>query len=146
MSDNVTKLLVEVNKLSADEKNELMIEVFKAYNLLQIKQFKDLFCKTFDVSAAAPVVAAVAPVDGGAKKEEKVESTEFNVVMASAAADKKINIIKVVRAVTGLGLKEAKQLVDTAPQPVKEKVSKDEAQKIKKELEEAGAVIELKGL
>ena len=144
MSD-VTKLIEEVSKLSVEDKHNLIIEVFKTYNLLQIKDFKELFCKTFDVSAVAPVAAVAAVADGGAKKEEKVESTEFNVIIANAGANK-IQVIKVVRELTGLGLKEAKQVVDTAPQPVKEKVSKDEAAKMKDALEKAGATIELKGL
>jgi large subunit ribosomal protein L7/L12 len=139
----VVKLLAEVNKLSATEKNELLIEVFKSYNLLAIKEFKDLFCKTFDVSASAPMVASM-PVGVAPTAEKPVEPTEFNVMLTGAAADKKINVIKVVRAITNLGLKEARQLVDEAPKPIKEKVSKDEAAKLKKELEEAGATIEIK--
>ena len=96
----------------------------------------------FGVSAAAPVAVAAAPVAGGeaAAAEEK---DEFDVVL-SAVGDKKINVIKVVRAITGLGLKEAKDLVDGAPSNVKEAVSKDEAEDIKKQLEEAGASVELK--
>lgn len=95
----------------------------------------------FGVSAAAAVAAApVAAAGGEAAAEEK---TEFDVVLA-AAGDKKINVIKVVRAITGLGLKEAKDLVEGAPQPVKEGASKDEAEDIKKQLEEAGASVELK--
>ena len=96
---------------------------------------------TWGVSAAAPVAvaAAAAPADGGAAAEQ----TEFEVVLA-AVGDKKINVIKEVRAITGLGLKEAKDLVESAPKAVKEGVSKDEAEGLKKKLEEAGATVELK--
>ena len=94
------------------------------------------------VTAAAPVaVAAVGVGDGGGAAA--AEQTEFDVVL-SAAGDKKIQVIKEVRAITGLGLKEAKELVDGAPKPVKEKVSKDEAEKVKAQLEEAGAIVEVK--
>ena len=94
------------------------------------------------VTAAAPVaVAAVAGGDGGGAAA--AEQTEFDVVL-SAAGDKKIAVIKEVRVITGLGLKEAKELVDGAPKPVKEKVSKDEAEKVKAQLEEAGAIVEVK--
>jgi large subunit ribosomal protein L7/L12 len=145
MSENVTKLLDEVKKLSSDDKNNLMIETFKMYTLLEIKQFKDLFCKTFDVSAAAPIMAAVAPVAGKEEAVEKAEPTEFNVIITSAGPNK-IQVIKSVRAITNLGLKEAKELVDAAPKAVKEKISKDECAKIKEELEKAGATVEIKGV
>ena len=95
----------------------------------------------FGVSAAAAVAAAPAAVEGGAAAAE--EQTEFDVVL-QAAGDKKVNVIKAVRAATGLGLKEAKALVDEAPSAVKEGVSKDEAEEVKKQLEEAGATVELK--
>ena len=96
--------------------------------------------ETWGVSAAAPVAvaAAAAPAEAAA-----AEQTEFNVILA-AAGEKKINVIKEVRAITGLGLKEAKDLVEGAPKAVKEGVSKDEAQQLKKKLEEAGATVELK--
>lgn len=144
MSDNV-KLLEEVKKLSVTEKNTLLLEVFKSYNLLEIKQFKDLFCETFGVSAAAPMMAGPMVVAAANEPKEAAEPTEFNVVI-TAVGDKKIQLIKVVREITGLGLKEAKDLVDAAPKPVKEKVGKEDADKIKKQLEEAGATIEIKGL
>jgi len=95
----------------------------------------------FGVSAAAAVAAAPAAAEGGAAVAE--EQTEFDVVL-QAAGDKKVNVIKAVRAATGLGLKEAKALVDEAPSAVKEGVSKDEAEEVKKQLEEAGATVELK--
>ena len=96
----------------------------------------------FDVKAAAPVAVAAAPAAGaGAAPAE--EKTQFDVIL-KASGEKKINVIKVVRTITGLGLKEAKDLVEGAPKPVKEGVSKDEAEKIKKELEENGAQVEVK--
>ena len=95
----------------------------------------------FGVSAAAPV--AVAAVGGAAPAAGGEEKTEFTVVLA-AAGDKKINVIKAVREATGLGLKEAKELVDGAPKPVKENIGKAEAEELKKKLEEAGATVELK--
>src|SRR5690606_38995155 len=94
----------------------------------------------FGVSAAAPVAAAAAPAGAAAVVEEQ---TEFNVVLAGIGANK-VNVIKAVRAITSLGLKEAKDLVESAPTTVKEAVSKDEAAKMKKELEEAGATVEIK--
>ncbi len=97
----------------------------------------------FGVSAAAPVIAAAMPAAGGADTAETEEQTEFNVVL-TGFGEKKIQVIKVVRALTGLGLKEAKDLVDGAPGTVKEAVSKEEAEKVKSELEEVGATVELK--
>jgi len=94
------------------------------------------------VSAAAPAAVAVAGPGGGGDEEEAAEQTEFDVVL-KAAGDKKIAVIKAVRSITGLGLKEAKAMVDSAPSKIKEAVSKDEAEKVLKELEEAGAVVEL---
>ena len=102
-----------------------------------IKELED----KFGVTAAAPMAVAAAPVAAAAEAAE--EKTEFDVVLTTAG-DKKIQVIKVVRAITGLGLKEAKDLVDGAPSPVKEGIPKEEAEKIKKELEEAGGVVELK--
>jgi large subunit ribosomal protein L7/L12 len=95
----------------------------------------------FDVKAAAPVAVAAAPAAGAAAPVE--EKTQFDVIL-KGGGEKKINVIKVVRALTNLGLKEAKDLVESAPKPVKEGVSKDEAEKIKKELEENGAQVEIK--
>ena len=99
--------------------------------------------ETWGVSAAAPVAVAAAPADGGAAAEAAAEKDTFDVVLA-AIGEKKINVIKEVRAITSLGLKEAKDLVEGAPKPVKEGVSKDEAEEIKKKIEEAGATIEIK--
>ncbi len=97
----------------------------------------------FGVSAAAAVAVAAAPAAGGEGGEAAADKDEFDVILA-AAGDKKVNVIKAVRGITGLGLKEAKDLVDGAPSPIKEGASKDEAEDIKKQLEEAGATVELK--
>ena len=99
--------------------------------------------ETWGVSAAAPVAVAAAPADGGAGAEAAAEKDTFDVILAGIG-DKKINVIKEVRAITSLGLKEAKDLVEAAPKAVKEAVGKDEAEEIKKKLEEAGATVELK--
>jgi len=109
-------------------------------NMVEISELiKDIEDK-FGVTAAAPVAAVVAPADGGGAAEEK---TEFDVVL-SEIGQQKINVIKVVRGITSLGLKEAKELVDNAPKPVKEGVSQAEADEIKAQLEEAGATVEVK--
>jgi large subunit ribosomal protein L7/L12 len=124
------------------EKIAEIVEKIKALSLMEASELKKALENEFGVTAAAPVVVAGGPVAGGeaAAAEEK---TEFDVIL-QAAGDKKINVIKVVRAHTGLGLKEAKDLVDGAPKTVKEGISKDEAEKIKKELEEAGATVSVK--
>ncbi len=124
------------------EKVTEIVEKIKELTLVEASELKSALEEEFGVTAAAPVVMGgpAAPAEGGAAAEEK---TEFDVILASFG-EKKINVIKVVRAHTGLGLKEAKELVDGCPKPVKEQVSKDEAEKIKQELEEAGATVELK--
>lgn len=124
------------------EKVAQALELIKGMSLLEASELKKALEEEFGVTAAAPVVMA-GPVAGGAAAAPVEEKTEFDVVLQSAG-DKKINVIKVVRAHTGLGLKEAKDLVDGAPKTVKEAASKDEAEKIKKELEEAGATVTLK--
>ena len=110
-------------------------------NMLEISELISAIEDKFGVSAAAPVAMAAGPAAGPA--EEVEEQTEFD-VMLEAPGDKKINVIKVVRQVTALGLKEAKELVDSAPSKIKEGVSKDEAAELKKQLEEAGAKVSLK--
>lgn len=124
------------------EKIAELVEKIKALTLVEASELKTALEDEFGVTAAAPMMMAGAAAGGGdaAPVEEK---TEFDVVLISSG-EKKINVIKVVRAHTGLGLKEAKDLVDSAPKPVKEGASKDEAEKIKKELEEAGATVDLK--
>ncbi|GAB4533672.1 MAG: 50S ribosomal protein L7/L12 [Roseibium sp.] len=122
---------------------EKLVEELSSLTVMEAAELSKLLEEKWGVSAAAPVaVAAVAggAGDAGAAAEEK---TEFDVILA-AAGDKKINVIKEVRAITGLGLKEAKELVEGAPKPVKEGVGKDEAEELKKKLEEAGASVELK--
>ena len=119
-----------------------IVDDIKKLSLLEASELKKALEDEFGVSAAAPVMVAGA-VAGGGETAAAEEKTEFDVIL-STFGEKKINVIKVVRAHTGLGLKEAKDLVDKAPNPVKEGISKDEAEKIKKELEEAGATVELK--
>ncbi|WP_346895002.1 50S ribosomal protein L7/L12 [uncultured Roseibium sp.] len=121
---------------------EKLVDELSALTVMEAAELSKLLEEKWGVSAAAPVAVAAAPGggDGAAAAEEK---TEFDVVLASAG-DKKINVIKEVRAITGLGLKEAKELVESAPKAVKEGVSKDEAEELKKKLEEAGASVELK--
>ena len=122
-----------------------LLEVFKNMTVLELNEFLKAFEEEFGVTAAAPVaVAAVgaAPAAGGAA-EAPEEQDEFDVVL-TAAGDKKIQVIKVVRELTTLGLKEAKDLVDSAPKPVLEKASKEDAEKAKAKLEESGAQVELK--
>lgn len=124
------------------EKVAQALELIKGMSLLEASELKKALEEEFGVTAASPVVMA-GPAAGGANAAPVEEQTEFDVILQSAG-DKKINVIKVVRVHTGLGLKEAKDLVDGAPKTVKEQVSKDEAEKVKKELEEAGATVTLK--
>ena len=121
-----------------------LLDVFKNMTVLELNEFLKAFEEEFGVTAAAPVaVAAVAGAGGGGAAEAAEEKDEFDVILV-AAGDKKIQVIKVVRELTGLGLKEAKDLVDGAPKPVKEKVAKAEAADMKKKLEEVGATVEVK--
>ena len=120
-------------------KEEIM-QAIENMTVLELSELVKEMEEKFGVSAAAPVAVAAAPAAGAAAAEEK---SEFDVILASAG-DKKINVIKVVREVTGLGLKEAKAVVDGAPAPVKEGISKEEADALKAKLEEAGATVELK--
>ena len=119
-----------------------LIEVFKSMTVLELSDFKKAFEEAFDVTAAAPMAMMAAPAAGGGA-EAAEEKDEFDVILLSAG-DKKIQVIKVVRELTSLGLKEAKDLVDGAPKPVLEKVNKEEAEKAKAKLEESGAGVELK--
>mgnify|MGYP000753226624 CR=1 FL=1 len=124
------------------EKIVEIVEKIKALTLIEASELKTALEDEFGVTAAAPVMmGGGVPAAGEAVAAE--EKTEFDVIL-KAFGDKKINVIKVVRAHTGLGLKEAKDLVDGVPSTVKEQVAKDEAEKVKKELEEAGATVELK--
>lgn len=119
---------------------EQIMEAIENMTVLELSELVKALEKKFGVSAAAPVAMAAAPVAGAAAAEEK---SEFDVILASAGASK-INVIKAVREATGLGLKEAKELVDGAPKAVKEKVSKADADALKAKLEEAGATVEVK--
>jgi len=125
MSEKVTKLIEEVKSLTVLELSEL------------VKALEE----EFGVSAAAPVAVAAAPAAGGSAPAE--EKTEFDVIL-KAAGDNKMKVVKAVKDITGLGLKEAKAIVDEAPKPVKVKVAKDAAETIKKQLEELGAQVEVK--
>lgn len=124
------------------EKVTQALDLIKGMSLMEAAELKKALEDEFGVTAAAPVVMA-GPMTGGGDAAAVEEKTEFDVVLQSAG-EKKINVIKVVRAHTGLGLKEAKDLVDGAPNTVKEAISKDEAEKLKKEFEEAGATVEIK--
>jgi large subunit ribosomal protein L7/L12 len=127
-------------KLSTDA----LLDAFKEMTLLELSDFVKEFETTFDVTAAAPVaVAAAGPAGGGPAAEAPAEQDEFDVIL-EAAGDKKIQVIKEVRTLTSLGLKEAKDLVDNAPKPVLEKVAKDAAEKAKAALEGAGATVTVK--
>jgi large subunit ribosomal protein L7/L12 len=118
-----------------------IVDDLSSLTVIEAAQLSKLLEEKWGVSAAAPVAAAAAPAAAAAEKKE--EKTEFTVVLTAAGANK-INVIKEVRAITSLGLKEAKDLVEGAPKPVKEGVTKDEADKLKKQLEAAGATVELK--
>lgn len=123
------------------EKVEKLVEEIKSITVLELSELVKALEEEFGVSAAAPVAVAQAPAAGGAASAE--EKTEFDVVLKSAG-DNKVKVIKVVKEITGLGLKDAKTLVDEAPKPIKEKISKADADDIKKKLEELGAQVELK--
>jgi large subunit ribosomal protein L7/L12 len=121
-----------------------LLDVFKNMTVLELNEFLKAFEDEFGVTAAAPVAVAAGPAAGsGGEAAQAEEQDEFDVVL-TAAGDKKIQVIKVVRELTSLGLKEAKDLVDSAPKPVLEKASKEDAEKGKAKLEEAGAQVELK--
>jgi len=121
-----------------------VLDAVAEWNLLELSEFIKAFEEKFGVTAAAPVAMAAMPSGGGGGgAEAEEEKTEFDVIL-TAAGDKKINVIKEVRAITGLGLKEAKDLVEGAPKPVREKITKEDAAKFKAQLEEAGATVEVK--
>jgi large subunit ribosomal protein L7/L12 len=120
-----------------------VLESIDSWTMLEVNKLVKGIEDKYGISAAAPAAAAVAPAAGGGAAAVAEEKTEFNVILASVG-EKKIQVIKEVRAITGLGLKEAKDLVDGAPKPVKEGLSKAEADEIKKKLEDAGATVELK--
>ena len=120
-----------------------LVDDLSALTVLEAAELSKMLEEKWGVSAAAPAAAAAAPAGGGAAAAPVEEQTEFT-VMLTAGGDKKINVIKEVRTITGLGLKEAKDLVEGAPKPVKEGVNKEDAAKFKKQLEEQGATVEIK--
>jgi len=128
-------------KMSPDD----VLDAVAEWNLLELSDFIKKFEEKFEVTAAAPVAMAMpgGGGGGGAAAEAEEEKTEFDVILV-AAGEKKINVIKEVRAITSLGLKEAKDLVEAAPKPVREKITKEEADKVKAQLEGAGATVEVK--
>jgi large subunit ribosomal protein L7/L12 len=126
-------------KMSPDD----VLDAVAEWNLLELSDFIKKFEEKFEVTAAAPVAMAMPGGGGGAPAEAEEEKTEFDVIL-TAAGEKKINVIKEVRSLTGLGLKEAKDLVEAAPKAVREKVTKEEADKAKAQLEEVGATVEIK--
>lgn len=125
-----------------DMTREDVVTFIENMTVLELSQFVKDLQERFGVSAAMPMVMPQGGAGATAEAPQE-EQTEFDIIL-SGAGDKKIQVIKVVRAITGLGLKEAKDLVDGAPKPVKEKISKDEAEELKKQLEEVGAVVEIK--
>ncbi len=127
-------------KMSTDD----LLDAFKEMTLIELSEFVKQFEETFDVKAAAPAAVAVAaPAGGGGGEEQAEEQDEFDVIL-EAAGDKKIQVIKEVRTLTSLGLKEAKDLVDGAPKPLLERVNKETAEKAKAQLEGAGATVTVK--
>ena len=124
----------------ASEKLEAIIKEIDELTVLELNELVKALEEKYDVTAAAPMAMAMAPAAGAAAEEEK---TEFTVVLIGAG-DKKIQVIKEVRAITQLGLKEAKALVDTPPKPIKEDISKEEAEEIKAKIEAAGGAVEIK--
>jgi large subunit ribosomal protein L7/L12 len=128
----------------ADLKKEDVIDFIENMSVLELSELVKEMEEKFGVSAAAPMaMMAAGPGEAAAGAEAAEEQTEFDVIL-TAFGDKKIQVIKEVRAITGLGLKDAKELVDSVPKPVKEAIAKDEAEKIKAQLEEAGAQVEVK--
>jgi large subunit ribosomal protein L7/L12 len=122
---------------------EEILDGIAELSVMDVVELVSAMEEKFGVSAAAAVAVAAGPAAGGDAGEAAAEKDEFDVIL-TAAGDKKVNVIKAVRGITGLGLKEAKDLVDGAPSPIKEGASKEEAEKFKAELEEAGATVELK--
>ncbi|MFH1231698.1 MAG: 50S ribosomal protein L7/L12 [Planctomycetota bacterium] len=141
-----TELAESIQSLKDDEKSQLLLEVISKSSVIWLKNFVESFEDKFGVTAAMPMVAAAGPTtattDAG-RTEEKAEKTTFDVILQDSGANK-IQVIKVIRTITNLGLKEAKALSDTPPQPVKTGISKEEAEKVVKELEAAGAKVEIK--
>ena len=142
ISEKVTQMLDDIKALSAPDRACLGVSMVKQLTVLELSEWVKALEKEFGVSAAAMAAPAAAGAAQAGEAEEAVKDS-FNVVL-TAAGDKKIQVIKEVRAITGLGLKEAKALVDEAPKPVKEDATEEEANEIKNKLEAAGASVELK--
>jgi large subunit ribosomal protein L7/L12 len=142
MTEEVKK--EEKKEVEVPEKFKTLVEQIEKMSVLELSELVKILEEKFGVSAAAPMMMAAGPATGGAEAGEAVEErSEFDIELA-AAGDSKINVIKAVREITGQGLKDAKDLVDAAPKVIKEKVAKAEADEIKKKLEEAGAIVNLK--
>ena len=135
--------MTEQANIEVTPEMEQFISYVEKLSVLELSKLVKALEERLGVSAAAPVAVAAAPAAGAAPAAAAEEQTEFTVILADMGASK-VNVIKEVRAITGLGLKEAKELVESAPKPVKEGVSKDEAAKIKEQLEKAGAKVEVK--
>ncbi len=133
----------ETKEVEVPEKFKKLVEEIEKMSVLELSELVKILEDKFGVSAAAPMMMGAMPGAAGGEEEGGDEKSEFDVEL-SAAGDKKINVIKVVREITGLGLKESKDMVDGAPKVIKEKVAKEEAEEMKKKLEEAGATVELK--
>lgn len=142
MSDEAA---TETEKAPPSEKVGSIMESIKVLSVMELVELKDVLEDEFGVSAVAamPMGMPAAGADGAGGAEEAAEQTEFDVILTSIG-DKKIPVIKAVRSITGLGLKEAKEMVESAPKAIKEGASKEDAEKVKKELEDAGASVELK--
>ena len=144
LSQNVKEVADKVKGWSADDRGALILEIVKNASVLELSAWVKEFQEVFGVSAAAPMMAMGAmPAGAAAAAPVEEEKTSFDVIL-QAAGDQKIQVIKVVRAITALGLKEAKDLVDGAPKTLKEGVSKDEAAEIKKKIEAVGATVTIK--
>ena len=135
--------MTEQANIEVSPEMEQFISYVEKLSVLELSKLVKALEERLGVSAAAPVAVAAAPAAGAAPAAAAEEQTEFTVILADRGASK-VNVIKEVRAITGLGLKEAKELVEAAPKPVKEGIAKDEAQKIKEQLEKAGAKVEIK--
>ena len=135
--------MTEQANVEVSPEMEQFISYVEKLSVLELSKLVKALEERLGVSAAAPVAVAAAPAAGAAPAAAAEEQTEFTVILADMGASK-VNVIKEVRAITGLGLKEAKELVEAAPKPVKEGLAKDEAQKIKEQLEKAGAKVEIK--
>ena len=133
----------EAKEVKVPEKFKKLVEEIEKMSVLELSELVKVLEDKFGVSSAAPVMMGAMPGAGGGEDDGADEKSEYNVELVSAG-DKKINVIKAVREITGLGLKESKDMVDGAPKVVKEKVAKEEAEEMKKKLEEAGATVELK--